>query len=137
MLEDHQLSRHMYLGRMFRKHCFQEHHRQLMEEQDLFPVVQRDDIEHCWRCYSGTEQLLHLTNSYSFYWELTMKKIILFCLKKSKRLVRSDSLEDMSSTLISLLINSIFEKFSNWLLVRTIMIYQYKIYHIKIKLNWI
>ena len=46
--------------------------------------------------------------------------------KSSKRLVRSDSLEDISSTLISSSINSSFERFSSWLLVRTIMIYEYR-----------
>ena len=46
--------------------------------------------------------------------------------KSSKRLVRSDSLEDMSSTLISSSIYSSFERFSSWLLVRTIIIYEYR-----------
>ena len=55
--------------------------------------------------------------------------------KSSKRLVRSDSLEDMSSTLISSSINYFFERFSNWLLVRTIIIYKYRWYKIKIRLN--
>ena len=36
--------------------------------------------------------------------------------KSSKRLVRSDRLEDMSLALISLSINSSFERFSDWLL---------------------
>ena len=44
----------------------------------------------------------------------------------SKWLVRSDSLEDTSSTLISSSINSSFERFSSWLLVRTIMIHEYR-----------
>ena len=46
--------------------------------------------------------------------------------KSSKRLVRSNSLEDISSTLISSSVNSSFERFSSWLLVRTIMIYEYR-----------
>ena len=61
---------------------------------------------------------------------------ISYYLRKSlKWLVRSDSLEDMSSTLISLSINSSFERFSSWLLVRTIIIYEYRWYKIKIRLN--
>ena len=44
--------------------------------------------------------------------------------KSSKQLVRSGSLEDMSSTLISLSINSSFERFSSWFLVHTIIIYE-------------
>ena len=55
--------------------------------------------------------------------------------KSSKRLVRLDSLEDMSSTLISLSINSSFKRFSSWLLVRTIIIYEYRWYKTKIRLN--
>ena len=46
--------------------------------------------------------------------------------KSSKRLVRSDSLEDISSTLISFSINSSFERFSSWIHVCTIMIYKYR-----------
>ena len=46
MLEDHQVSPHDWLGVMLCKHCFQEHH-QLMQEQDLSPVIHGWDIEHC------------------------------------------------------------------------------------------
>ena len=55
----------------------------------------------------------------------------------SKRLLRSDSLEDMSATLISSSINSSFQRLSSWLIVWTIFIYGYRWYNIKIKLNWI
>ena len=54
--------------------------------------------------------------------------------KSSKWLVRSDSLEDMSSTLISSSINSSFERFSSWFLVRTIIIYKDRWYKIKLRL---
>ena len=57
-------------------------------------------------------------------------------LRKSwKWLVRSDGLEDMSSTLISSSINSSFERFCSWLLVQTIIIYEYRWYKIKTRLN--
>ena len=57
--------------------------------------------------------------------------------KSLKRLVTSDRLEGMSSTLISLSINSSFEKFYSWLLVQTIIIYEYRWYKIKKELGWI
>ena len=55
--------------------------------------------------------------------------------KSSKRLVRSGSLEDMSSALLTSSTNSSFERFCRWLLVRTIMMYGYRWYSTKIKLN--
>ena len=55
--------------------------------------------------------------------------------KSSKRLVRSDSLEDMSSTLLTSSTNSSFERFCSWLLVRTITMYGYRWYNTKIKFN--
>ena len=60
---------------------------------------------------------------------------ISYCLRKSSKwLMRSDSLENMSSTLISSSINSSFERFSSWFLVRTIIIYKDRWYKIKLRL---
>ena len=135
MLEDHQVSPHDRLGTMFCKRCSQEHHRKLMQKQDLFPVIHGNDYEHCWRCSFPTGQFFHSKSGYSFYRQLALKKEFYISLKISERLVKSDSLEDISSTLISSSINSSFERYSSWLLVQTIIIYEYTWYKIKIKLN--
>ena len=47
MLEDHQFSPRSWLRTMPCKRCFQEHNHQYRQEQDLYPVVHGDDIEHC------------------------------------------------------------------------------------------
>ena len=82
-----------------------------------------------WTIYSVSKQLRFLLT-------VSSELRISYCLRKwSKRLVRSDNLEDMSPTLINSSINSSFERFSSWLLVRTIIIYEYRWYKIKIRLN--
>ena len=45
-----------------------------------------------------------------------------FVKKTSNRLEKSKSFDVISSTVISSSINSFFEKFSNWLLVQTILV---------------
>ena len=47
MLEDHQVSLHGWFGTMPCKWCFQEHHHQQMQEQDLSPVIHGNDTKHC------------------------------------------------------------------------------------------
>ena len=80
--------------------------------------------------------ILSVSKRFQFLLTVSSELRISYRLKKlSKRLVRSDSLEDMSSTRTSLSINSSFERFSSWLLVRTIIIYEYRWYKIKIRLN--
>ena len=69
--------------------------------------------------------ILSQSNQLQFLLTVSSEEKISYCLRKSsKRLVRSSSLEDMSSTLISSSINSSFERISSWLLVLTIMIYE-------------
>ena len=46
MLEDPQVSPHDHIETIVCKHCFQEHHHQLMQEQDLSPAIYGDDTEH-------------------------------------------------------------------------------------------
>ena len=71
--------------------------------------------------------ILSLSKQLQFLLTVSSEERISYHLRKSlKRLVRSDSLEDIASTLISLSINSSFERFSSWLLVQTIMIYEYR-----------
>ena len=45
MLEDRQVSLHDFLRTMLCKHCFQEHHHQLMQRHDLSPVIHGNDID--------------------------------------------------------------------------------------------
>ena len=45
-----------------------------------------------------------------------------FVKKTSNRLDKSESFDVISSTVISSSINSFFERFSNWLLVQTILV---------------
>ena len=45
MLEDHQVSPRSRLEKMPCKRCFQEHHHQQMQEQDLFPAIHGNDID--------------------------------------------------------------------------------------------
>ena len=71
--------------------------------------------------------ILSLSNWLQFYWQLV--------LKKGFHIVSENHRNDRSSTLISSSINSSFERFSSWLLVRTIMTYKYRWY--SIKLSWI
>ena len=47
MLEDHQVSSRGRLETMACKRCIQEHHHQLIQEQDLSSVIHGDDIEYC------------------------------------------------------------------------------------------
>ena len=47
MHEDHQISPHDRLGTMLGKRWFQEYHHQLIQKQDLSPVIHGDDIKHC------------------------------------------------------------------------------------------
>ena len=78
--------------------------------------------------------ILSLSNQSQFLQTVSSEERISYHLRKSSKwLVRSDSLEDMSSTLISSSINSSFERFSSWLLVWTIMIYEYRLYNMKSK----
>ena len=80
--------------------------------------------------------IFSLSNQLQFLLTVNSEERISYCLRKSlKWLVRSDSLEDMPSTLTRSSINFSDERFSSWLLVQTIMIYEYRWYNIKIKLN--
>ena len=45
MLEDHQVSPRSRFETMPCKRCFQEHHHQQMQEQDLSPAIHGDDID--------------------------------------------------------------------------------------------
>ena len=47
MVEDYQVSPNDWLGTMLCKCCFQEHQHQLLQEQDLSPVIHGDDTKHC------------------------------------------------------------------------------------------
>ena len=47
MLEDRRVSPHGQLESVLCKCCFQGHHHQLMQEQDLSIVIHGEDIEYC------------------------------------------------------------------------------------------
>ena len=71
--------------------------------------------------------ILSLSNWLQFLLTVSPEERISYYLRKSSKwLVKSDSLEDMSSTLISSSVNSSFERFSSCLFVWTIMIYKYR-----------
>ena len=117
MLEDHQVSSHDQLGKMLCKCHFQI-------------IISSDS---CWQycalltAFLSNWTILSLSKWLQFLLTVSSEERISSCLRKSsKQLVKWDSLEHISSTLISLSINSSIERFSSWLFVQAIMIYEYR-----------
>ena len=113
MLEDHQVSLRGRLGTMPCKRCFQEHYQ--IDPGTGF--ISSDSRRWYWAlltAFLSNWTILSVSKRLQFLLTVSSELRISYRLRKSpKRLVRSDSLEDMSSTLICLLINSSFERVYN------------------------
>ena len=126
MLEDHQVSPHNRSGTMLCKSAFKN----IIINWSRNRIISSDSRR--WYCalltaFLSNLTILSLSKRLQFLLTVSSEERMSYRLRKSlKRLVRSGSLEDMSLILISSSINSSFEWFSSWLLVRTIMIYKYR-----------
>ena len=105
------------------KTYFQEHHRQLMHVGTGF--ISSASRRWYWAlltAFLSNWRIFSLNKPLQFLVIDSSEERISYRLKKSsKQLAGPDSLEQISSTLISSSIKSCFERFCSWLLVQTIM----------------